>query len=589
MFLEYFQNIYMKSFLFAFNFITNFIALKRLILLYLLLQFSSLLSAQQLYLRVESASAMETATIDSVGYVAIHQNAKLLSDEANLLLDKLKNVGYISSEVSDLKKTDDSSFVYSLNLGKQIKSTHIYIGKNSDKKQFLFKEQRNDSVIIPFDQTQTFLNRTLAQLEAQGFSLAKVNLGELQIKGSVLLGTLEIEWGQKRKVNDLVVVGYDKFPKGHLQNIKRLYRNKTFNRETLNNINTDFQKFRFVSLTKYPEILFKQDTTKVYVYLEKAKPNRFDGFIGFSNEDNANAKTKINFNGYLDLLLINTINLGESFSIYWKSDGKEQKSFDAAIELPYLFRTPFGIKANLNIFKQDSTFQNTKTALELGYFLNYNTRFYLGYQTTESSDIQNTRSTTISDFNNAFVTATAIFFALKQDDFLFPEKTNINLRGGFGSRNSKLEKNSQIFGELNFMHNLYLNPKNIFNIKSQNFYLQSENYILSELHRFGGINSIRGFNENSLQAATFASILTEYRYVITPSIYIHTIIDYGFFKDPIQKHRPANENQLLGLGVGFGILTKNGLFNLIYANGTIGDQSIKASNSIVHISFKAKF
>ncbi len=557
--------------------------------MYLLLQFSPLLSAQKLYLKVESNSAKETATIDSVGYAAIHPNAKLLSDEANFLLDKLRVAGYIASEISDFKKTDDSSFVYFLNLGKRIKFTHIYIGKNSDSKQLLFKEQKNDSVIIQFEETQTFLNRILAQLEAQGFSLAKIKLTELQIKGSVLLATLEIEVGQQRMVNDLVIVGYDKFPKGHLQNIKRLYRNKTFNRETLNNINTDFQKFRFVSLTKYPEILFKKDTTKVYVYLEKAKPNRFDGFIGFSNEENAGAKSKINFNGYFDLLLINTINLGESFSIYWKSDGNEQKTFDAAIELPYLFRTPFGIKANLNIFKQDSTFQNTKTALELGYFLNYNTRFYLGYQTTESSDIQNAQNATISDFNNEFVTATANYFALKQDDFLFPEKTNIELRGGFGSRNSKLQNNSQIFGELNFMHNFYLNPRNILNVKSQNFYLESESYILSELHRFGGINSIRGFNENSLQASTFASILTEYRYVLTPSIYLHTIIDYGFFKDPIQKQQRSTESQLLGLGVGFGILTKNGLFNLIYANGTIGDMGIKASNSIVHISFKAKF
>ena len=87
----------------------------------------------------------------------------------------------------------------------------------------------------------------------------------------------------------------------------------------------------------------------------------------------------------------------------------------------------------------------------------------------------------------------------------------------------------------------------------------------------------------------FASLLTEYRYVITPSIYLHTIIDYGIFKDPMRMQQSTNTNRLLGLGAGFGILTNNGLFNLIYANGTIGDQSIKASNSIVHISFKAKF
>jgi hypothetical protein len=43
------------------------------------------------------------------------------------------------------------------------------------------------------------------------------------------------------------------------------------------------------------------------------------------------------------------------------------------------------------------------------------------------------------------------------------------------------------------------------------------------------------------------------------------------------------------LGFGFGLLTKNGLFNIVYANGSTGEQAIKLSSSIVHISFKAVF
>ncbi len=61
---------------------------------------------------------------------------------------------------------------------------------------------------------------------------------------------------------------------------------------------------------------------------------------------------------------MNNLNAGEEFTLYWKSDGKNQKTFNIGIELPYIFKSPFGLKANLNIFKQDSTFQNTKTAID---------------------------------------------------------------------------------------------------------------------------------------------------------------------------------------------------------------------------------
>ena len=134
-------------------------------------------------------------------------------------------------------------------------------------------------------------------------------------------------------------------------------------------------------------------------------------------------------------------------------------------------------------------------------------------------------------------------------------------------------------------HNFYLNNTNIVNLKSQNYYLQSADYIINELYRFGGINSIRGFNENTLQGTMFSSILTEYRYVLSPSIYVHSIIDYAYFQDKTTNLK----GNLLGLGFGFGILTKNGLLNLVYANGSTKDQAIKLSNSIVHISLKANF
>jgi hemolysin activation/secretion protein len=115
--------------------------------------------------------------------------------------------------------------------------------------------------------------------------------------------------------------------------------------------------------------------------------------------------------------------------------------------------------------------------------------------------------------------------------------------------------------------------------------LKSEQYIINELYRFGGINSIRGFNENSLQANQFTSLLTEYRYLINPSIYIHSIIDYGYYQDQSINRKGS----LIGLGIGIGLQTKNGLFNIIYANGSSNNEAIKSSNSIVHLSFKTIF
>lgn len=555
--------------------------MKRFFFLLFCISFSLNCLSQKLNLKITAGSQSELKTIDSIGYSKKHSNAKSIVDEANGLSEKLKRFGFLENEIQENKKENDSTFLFRFRLGPKIKSIHIYLRKDSELRRLGIIENSEDTLKLPFSETENFLNTALASLERKGYPLAKLQLINLKKQKNILSADLKFEIEKQRQVNDIVINGYDKFPEGHKKEIKRRYRNKVFNQQSLKSIHEDFNQFQFVTQTKYPEILFMNDTTKVYVYVEKSKPNRFDGFIGFGNDDKGDMK----INGYLDLLLVNSLNVGERFNLYWKSDGNDQKTFNANIELPYIFKSPLGIKAQLNIFKQDSTFQNTQTAIDLGYYFNYNTRLYIGYQSTESNDIQNLNSSTLRDFDNSFITSNFEFTKFKSDDFLFPDKILLNVKAGIGSRDTENSKNSQFFANIDLRHNLYLNDKNIIALRSQNFLLQSDSYITNELFRFGGINSIRGFNENSLQANLYSSILTEYRYVLAPTIYVHSIIDFGYYQDKTTD----NDGNLLGLGFGFGLLTKNGLFNIVYANGSTGDQQIKLSNSIVHISFKAKF
>jgi hypothetical protein len=526
-------------------------------------------------------SAVEQKKIDSVGYAKTHSDAKSVVNEINSFSEKLLEAGYIESEMEKNTKVDDSTFLYQFRLGNKTSAIHIYVKGNSVFKNLLFKENKKDTLTIAFSEAKGFLTQSLSQLEKKGFALSKLRLINFEKKNKQLYAELHIQSEKRRTLDDIIINGYTKFPESHRLQLKRNYKKRVFNQDNLKSIYADIEKFRFVKQVKYPEILFSTDSTKVFCYLEKSKSNNFDGFIGFANNDSKD----LTVNGYVDIVLNNLLNTGETLFLNWKSDGNDQKTFNASIELPYIFKSPIGLKAQLNIFKQDSTFQNTKTALDLGYFFDYNTRLYVGYQSAESSDIQNQNTASISDYTNSYITSQFEFVNFKSDEFLFPEKTKIDLKTGFGSRRSKINKNEQAFFNVNLKHTVFLNSRNNIQIKSQNYYLNSDTYIVNELYRFGGINSIRGFNENSLQANLFTSLLSEYRYIIAPNLYIHSIMDYGYYDDQTS----GNKGNLVGLGFGFGLATKNGLFNLVYANGSIKEQTIKSANSIVHISFKTQF
>ncbi|OMQ09787.1 hypothetical protein [[Flexibacter] sp. ATCC 35103] len=571
--------------------------MKQLLLKHLLHIFFFLFSfssySQNFYLKITGSNKTESRIIDSLNYSTKHNNIKSLNEEVKNTSQKLTSIGFLDNKIQETKLVNDSTYTAIIELKKPIKEIHIYIGTNN-----IFSnptETKKDTIIVPYNQLENFLNQKILDAETKGFALSKIKLDNIIRKNLIIYGALNFKSEKKRSVNSIIIIQTNPqeknyFPKGHLKQLNKKYLNKTFNQEIVKELHDDINSFEFITQTKYPQILFTSDSTKIYTYIEKRKANTFDGYIGFSNDDNK----KTTLNGYLDITLLNTLHAGEQFSLYWKSDGNQQKTFNTKIEIPYIFNSSLGLKAQLNIFKQDSTFQNTKTAIDLGYYLNYNSKIYLGYQSTESSDIQNTNNSSISDFKNSYITSTFDHKRLDYTSIFFTKKTYLSLIAGYGKRNTNnnpdtVNSSPQFYINANFANNFELNKRNYININLQSFYLKSNNYITNELFRFGGINSIRGFLENSLQANFTSMLLTEYRYIVSKNLYINSIIDYAIYQDLTSSQNPDKIHNLTGIGIGTTIQTTSGLLRINLTNGGTRLQEIQLFNTIVNICYNVKF
>ncbi len=542
--------------------------------------FTPYIYSQKFHLTIEGNSTIENKTIDSLGYSKIHNDLKSLIETQNNFNEKIIRIGFLENEIVETKKTNDSTFLFKYKLGKQTKKIEINSSKIPNEIKTLLN--LSDKSLITINDSEIFLNNKLAILEKKGFAQAKIKLDNFSKTNTILQADLCIELNAIRKINNLVFKGYNQFPNGIKKVFLKKYQSKPFNQDIVKKINNDFNSLPFVKQKKYPEILLTTDSTQVYIYLEKRKNNSFDGFLGFGNNEETK---KLQFNGYLDLNLFNNLNSGERFNLYWKNDGNKQSTFNVNLDLAYIFKSPLALKTNLKIFKQDTIFQNSSIDFDLGYMINYKTKAFIGYKENTSEAIQKNPSNFLKDLKATFITTT---FEHKNIDFenpLFPDKFSVFTKFGLGNRTSGLTKTNQFFGQIQISQLIELNKKNYIHLKSDNFFLQSNDYFLNELYRFGGIQSIRGFNENSLQGNAFSGIFTEYRHVAASNLYLYTITDFGYFQDKANN----TNNQLLGFGFGFGLLSKNGLFNLVYANGSTKNQAIKLSNSIIQISFKTNF
>lgn len=551
--------------------------MKKLIFLLLL---SPSIYSQQFYLKIEGNSSTENKTIDSIGYIKKHKEIKNVITSQNNFSQNLYKIGYLENELLETKKTNDSSFTFKYRLGNLTRNIEIKTDSLSQNVKGILNIKANETILLYT--TENYINEKLTILEKKGFAQSKIKLINFNKINNQLQAHLIIELNNIRKINNLVFQGYNQFPNGIKKVFLRKYQSKPFNKDVIKKIHSDFNSLPFVTQNKYPEVLLTTDSTKVYLYLEKRKNNSFDGFLGFGNNEETQ---KLQFNGYLDLNLYNNLNSGERFNLYWKNDGNKQSTFNLNLDLAYIFQSPMALKANLKIFKQDTIFQNSSFDFDLGYMINYNTKVYIGYKDNVSEAIQKTPSSFVKDLKSTFTTTTFEHKKIDFDDSLFPDKFSFSTKFGIGNRTASSIKTNQFFTQLQLQYLLELNKKNYIHLKNDTYFLQSNDYFTNELYRFGGIQSIRGFNENSLQGNVFSGVFAEYRYVASSNLYFYSITDFGYYQDKANN----SKDQLYGLGFGFGLLSNGGLFNLVYANGNTGSQTIKLSNSIVQISFKTYF
>ena len=542
------------------------------------------INAQGISLNLKGHSPADQEVLESLSAAVIFENVAALETEIKHIQKQLYNKGYISLKFLGLKN-EKLKYTAEFELGPAYKSILIFghsslfkplgyaIEKDLDSNQFY--------VEVPISALENTLDQLSIALSNESYTFATLQLQNIQPEDEIKIkAELVIDKGTKRTLQNIKVLGYDKFPPSYIKHFLGIKIRKSFRLERIKSQMELLNQLPFAQQKRPAEVLFTKDSTSVYLYLEKIKSNRFDGFIGFGTDETTG---KIEFDGYLDLNLINNLNFGESLKLNYKSDEIDQKTLDIALQLPYLFGTPLGSTLNLNIFKKDSTFTTAQQGIKLFYQLNENQQLGLGIRLQQSNAITNTSDAFVEDFDSQFYEINYNYSKRQKTDLLFPVQRQFEMSVAFGKRSAASELNQRQI-RLKGFQILNLNPKNSIFLKVHLEELQSDQYLLNELLRFGGITSVRGFRENSLFATRLGLLCSEYRYRLSPGLFVHSVMDAGYFQDA------NNTNyQIFGFGFGFGLRSNGGLLRLTYANGKTKNIPFDLSESKVHLSFTSTF
>ncbi len=551
--------------------------------IYILLFFlqTQFVVSQNTQLRIQAKNKANEQVFYNIAYKKFHENENTISKEIDSVLTQLQKIGYLQSKLDTIYKKD-SLFLAEFEIGNQIKTIRIFYDRNSSyltKKNIALVSSKitEDYFEIPFEKVNATMEYLLQSLEKQGNTFSKLQLKNIQFEEALAFADLDIQQTNPRKIDKVLVKGYDKFPKNYIPFDLNLKLNSKYNNKKLKDASNAIQNLAFVDEIKAPEVLFTKDSTIIYMYLKKKNTNRFDGVVGFTSKEEGNG---IEFNGYLDLLFNNIFNSGETISLFWKNNGNESQRFNLSAETPYLFNLPIIPKAAFQIFRQDSSYNNILATFNISYLINNRNKSNLAFSTETSNDLLRNTNTDFSlqNFTNTFY-GFGHTWRILQDDFLFPEKFNVTFSAFFGYRKTDTENTNQTKFNLESNYLWALNYKNFIYLKNQSGLLNSNTYVTNELFRIGGVKNLRGFNEESIFASAYSITNLEYRYKTSNSSYFYTITDFAYVENQI-----LNEtNKIYSLGLGYSFSTKMGNLNISYALGKFEDNPFILNESKLHI------
>jgi len=536
------------------------------LLLLAILGYTSAVCSQDFSLEINSNKTTENIFLSKMNYKKKHTDSLALYIELNRVQKHLKMNGFFLSRIDSVSKKGEKYIAY-LNLDKKVDSVllkHKSIG-NQILQKYNFK---NNYIKIPINQLEEILNDISTFQELKGNAFSKIKLKKIRIDKKTLYAEIDLTTSKKRKIDKVIIKGYENFPETFIKNYLNINFKTTFNKKKLMEISKLSKGLDFVSETKPPETLFTKDSTLIYIYLKKIKGSSFDGLINFTSQENG----KLQFNGHLDLKLKNILNKGEQLNLFWNSFGNEKQEFSISVKTPYIYNSKLSPEFTFSIYKQDSTFLNTKLNTLLKYQIKNNSNLFVSFNSENSENLTNASLDNINTFQNYFL-GFGYEYKVPKNDIFGNNTFYLNINPSFGKRKTIDNTSQQIKIATTLAYLLDLNRKNSLYFRNKTALLNSTNYFDNELFRIGGNKSIRGFNEQSIFVKNYLLQNIEFRYQTSKSSYMYTITDLALITATNSKEK------LYSFGLGYLFNSNNSQINISTAVGTNTKNPIDFKNT----------
>jgi outer membrane translocation and assembly module TamA len=446
-------------------------------------------------------------------------------------------------------------------------------------------------------------NRIIRYSENAGFPFARVFLDSIQSDSAAFSARIQYEAGPMIRMDTVTVIGTAKVKRIFLESYLNFKKGSLYNHKQVIGLDKQLKHIPYVRWMRPSEVYFVNGLAHPILYLNYRKCNQIDGFVGFQPNTTIGSSTnsRLLVTGEFNLNLKNAFNSGKEIKIQWRRFEPLSQKLKLEYLHPRILRSNIDLLLGLDLLKQDTLFLNLDRKIGLGYSLSPEVK--MGVITTIKSSrslseqVYTSSSTLFADFNFTqygvwakYTTLDDIFYPLSgwdiavqwnggekkwiNTDQLPQNAATIPIQALQWTLDGTLEKYIRIGKKATLLQ------------RFQGMYIQSNNLVLGDLYRVGGLKTLRGYNENNYYVSDAAIYTLEYRYFTEATSYVLLFVEQAYIRNSLNNNYT---DWPIGFGTGLSFSTKAGVFQFIYALGYAKDQTLSFNLSKIHFGLSTRF
>jgi hypothetical protein len=313
----------------------------------------------------------------------------------------------------------------------------------------------------------------------------------------------------------------------------------------------------------------------------------FSGILGLIPKSVDNET--FHLTGDIKILLLNNINQGEQLALNWIGGIQNNQKLDLRLKIPYLFNSPIGVETFFFLEKKDTSYVTTFFKPGLSYQIGIKD-YLTGYFLDNKSFLLNKSSIDTAFFKDTKSLFYGISYQANHTDYLNNPRSGYVFTIDFAYGNRKLNDTHFAISRAKFDFSYYIPLYRKFSIKlsTRNNYIFSDSVLYrNELIRVGGLEEIRGFDEDFFWVDGYSAVSFEMKYFFEKESNIFGFIDMAQMR--LKTINEIQQDYPIGIGIGVNLSTKAGILSLSYAMGKTEGESFNFSNSKIHIGYTNRF